>query len=703
LKRSSTRRTAKVSSTTFVQALLNPASVVVVGASSDPTKLTGRPIAYLQQHGYQGRIYPINPRSEMIGDLKCYPNASSLPEAPDLGLVLVGANRVIDAVRDLAEAGTKAAVVLASGFGEAGEEGQRLQAALREAAGSMRILGPNTIGLVNLSDGIMLTASGAMDMKDFRTGSIALLSQSGGILGSLLSRGVARGIGFSKLIATGNEADIEVSDLLEAMADDPATTVVALYLETIRNVETFRRAAARVIAAGKTIVAYKVGRSETGAQSAVSHTGALAGADKVYDALFKQLGIIRAQTFSDLLDIPGALAQGRVMAGQRVAIVTSTGGAATIVADNVGLAGLEMPSPDPQTAQKLLALDLKEAVLDRNPIDVTLAGLRPDLFRAILKILAESPNYDAIVVVVGSSSIGQPDVVAKPLLDSMNISGKPIMAYVSPDAPGIVQHLNANGIPAYAAPESCAAALKAMQQRPEVDFAEPRKMPAFDISVFPRGALNEADAKRLCARFGFPATRETTAQTPSEAASKAAEFNGPVVIKILSHEILHKSEVGGVAVGVAPADVEMVCQRMMERVTTSTKAQIDGFLIQELVKDGIEFILGYNRDPQLGPGILLGSGGVMTELYQDVAMRLLPVTRREVEDMIGELKCSALLNGFRGRPVADTEALIDAVLSFADMAVSLNGHLQEAEINPVFVLPKGEGVRAGDALVVLRS
>lgn len=261
---------------TFIKALLNPASVVVVGASSDPTKLTGRPIAYLQQHKYQGRIYPINPRSDAIGDLKCYADARTLPEAPDLGLVLVGANRVIESVRELAAAGTKAAIVLASGFGEAGAEGQRLQAQLREAAGPMRILGPNTIGLVNLSDGIMLTASGAMEMKDFRAGGIALLSQSGGILGSLLSRGVGRGIGFSKLIATGNEADIEVADLLEAMADDPATTAVALYLETVRNVEKFRQAATRVIAAGKPIVAYKVGRSETGAQSAVSHTGALA-------------------------------------------------------------------------------------------------------------------------------------------------------------------------------------------------------------------------------------------------------------------------------------------------------------------------------------------------------------------------------------------------------------------------------------------
>lgn len=683
-----------------IDAILNPKSVVVVGASNDPAKLTGRPIAYLQRHNYAGTIYPINPKSDTVAGLKAYASARDLPEAPDLALVLVGANRVIDSVRELAAAGTKAAVVLASGFGESGEEGRKRQEELREAAGSMRILGPNTIGLVNLSDGIMLTASGAMEMEDFTTGPIALLSQSGGIMGSLLSRAAGRGIGFSKLVATGNEADLEVSDFLSALADDPATQVIALYLETIRNVAAFRAAAEKVRAAGKRIVAYKVGRSESGAQSAVSHTGALAGADEVYDALFAQLGVIRAQTFADLLDIPAALAAGRMMKGKRVAIVTSTGGAATVVADNVGLAGLDMPAPDADTAAKLLALDLKEAVLDRNPIDVTLAGLRPDLFRAILKILAESPSYDGIAVVVGSSSIGQPDVVAGPVMEAMAITDKPIVTYVSPEAPGIVRHLNRNGIPAYAAPESCSSAFLSLLPMPEVAPVA-RKASSVDTSDLPSGALNEADAKGLYSRFGVPVTREISAATPAEAGAAAASFDGPVVIKILSNEILHKTEVGGVAVGIAPADVERASTEMLERVRARSTGKVDGVLVQEMISGGVEMILGYNRDPQLGSYILLGAGGVTTELYQDVALRLLPLDRPQVTEMIDSLKCSALLKGFRGRPVADVEALTDAVLAFAEMADALEGRLQEAEINPVFVLPEGKGVRAADGLVVL--
>lgn len=686
---------------TALSAILSPKSVAVVGASNDPTKLTGRPVAHLQGQGYPGTIYPINPRYETIAGLKSYASAADLPEAPDLGLVLLGADRVTDAVRDLAARGTRAAVVLASGFGEAGEEGRKRQAELREAAGEMRILGPNTIGLVNLTERIPLTASGAMETDDFPVGRIALLSQSGGILGSLLSRAVARGIGFSKLVATGNEADLEVSDFLSALADDEATSVVALYLETIRDVAKFRAAASRVTAANKTVVVYKVGRSESGARSAVSHTGALAGADEVYDALFAELGLVRAQTFADLLDIPAALAQGRRMAGNRVAIVTSTGGAATVVADNIGLANISMPSPDKETAERLLALELKDASLDRNPIDVTLAGLRPDLFRSILRILAESRSYDAIVVVVGSSSIAQPDLVATPVLDSLELTDKPILAYVSPDAPGIVRHLNTSGIPAFAAPESCASALLSLLPRKRPCAASVRRRQDVGISDLPAGALNEAAAKALFARFGVPVTREVVAGTPEAAAEAARDFNGAVVVKILSKQILHKSEVGGVALNVAPERVGQACADMLARVQAATSAEIEGFLVQEQIFGAVEMILGFNRDPQLGPYVVLGAGGVTTELYKDVSIRLLPLSRDSGRSMIDELKSGALLKGFRGQPPADVEALVDTVLSFAAMVETLDGRLVEAEINPVFVLPEGQGARAGDGLIVL--
>ncbi len=686
-----------------IEKLLRPRSVAVLGASSDLQSLTGRPIAYLQRHGYAGDIYPVNPRYDEVAGLRCYPDAMSLPAPPDVGLVLVGADRVPGAVSQLSKAGAAAAIVLASGFNEVGPDGERRQHALRDAAGAMRILGPNTIGLVNLTDGIMLSPSGALALEEFPEGNIALVSQSGGILGSLLSRAAGQGVGLSKLVATGNESDLEVADFIDHLADDEATSVIALYLETVRNPDAFRAAAAKAVRLGKPVVVHKVGRSTAGAQSAVSHTGALAGEDRVYDAFFRQAGVIRTKTFSDLLDIPAALATKRTLRGKRVAIVTSTGGAATLVADSIGAAGFEVPPPAPGTAEELRSLDVAHAVLDRNPIDVTLAGLRPDILLKIMRTLLESSSYDAIVVIVGSSSLGRPDVVAGPLVESLALSRKPLIAYVSPHAPEIGRHLNLKGVPAYAAPDSCAAALAAMLE------AGRRSAPGLprpegggivhDLSG--SGALNEVESKRLFALFGIRTTRERQAATPEEAQSIAREMDAPVVLKIVSRDILHKSDAGGVAVDVNPNDVLRRCKEMAERVAQRSKGRVEGFLVQEFVKGGVEMIVGFRRDPQLGPFVLVGFGGILAELLQDTTIRLLPLERSDAEAMIEELKASALLKGFRGGDRADVGALVDAVMAFAEMAAAMGGRLSEAEINPLFVLSEGQGVSAADGVVVL--
>jgi acyl-CoA synthetase (NDP forming) len=443
--------------------LMKPRSVAVIGASADPTKTAGRPVAYLSKHGFGGAIYPVNPRADLIGGLKSYPDVQSLPEAPDVGIVLLGAERAHEAVRALAARGTAAAIVLASGYTEVGAEGARRQQQLLDAAGSMRILGPNTIGLVNLTDRITLSATGALELEDFEAGSIGVVSQSGGILGALLSRAAARGIGLSKLVSTSNEADLDMADFIDHLADDEATSVIALYMEGVRNPAKFKAAALKAARKGKPVVVFKVGRSESGAAAAVSHTGALAGADRMYDALFREVGVIRAQTFSDLLDLPAALVTGRRLAGRRVAVLTSTGGAGTLVADSLGTAGFETPAPDEATAAALRALQSGDhAVLDRNPIDVTLAGLQPALLRGAITSLLASPSYDAVVVIVGSSGLAMPDLMASAIHDSLPGSDKPLVVFVSPHAPGIASLLNRRGVPAFMAPESCTSALAAM-------------------------------------------------------------------------------------------------------------------------------------------------------------------------------------------------------------------------------------------------
>jgi acyl-CoA synthetase (NDP forming) len=691
--------------------LMRPRSVAVIGASSDPSKTAGRPVAYLKRHGFGGNIYPVNPRIDEIDGLRCYPDVASLPEAPDVGIVLLGAQRAHEAVRSLAARGAAAAIVLASGYTEVGDEGARRQRELLEAAGKMRLLGPNTIGLVNLTDRITLSATGALEIEDFTAGTIGVVSQSGGILGSLLSRAAARGIGLSKLVSTSSEVDLDVADFVDFLVEDPATSVIALYLETLRDPAKFRRVAFKAMAAGKPIVAFKVGRSEAGVRSAVSHTGALAGADRMYDALFAQLGIIRAQTFADMLDLPAALASGRRPASKRVAVLTSTGGAGTLIADSLGVGGFETPPPDDATGARLRALQTGDhGALDRNPIDVTLAGLQPDLLRGAIRALLDSPSYDAVVVVAGSSALAMPELMSGAIVDCLPFSDKPVLAYVSPHAPALTALFNRRGVPAFAAPESCTTALAAMHLAAQVarhaeETAAPVGHPALRVVDLPSGLLDEAQAKQLFAAYGVRSVREKVVTNDEEAIEAARELDGPVVLKILSNEITHKSDIGGVAVNVPAGQIAARLARMRSEVESHTGTQPRRFLVQEMVSGGVEVILGMHRDP-LGTAIMLGMGGVTAELFQDTTLYLLPPDRglchEEAIQMIHALKTWPLLDGYRGRPRGDVAALAAAIVAFSAMVKELGDTLVEAEINPVFVLEDGCGVLAADGVAVLR-
>ena len=690
-----------------ISRLLKPRSVAVIGASADASKTAGRPVSYLVKHGYAGDIYPINPKVERIGDLACYKDVDSLPVAPDVGIVLLGAERAHLAVRDLAARGTAAAIVLASGYTETGEEGARRQQQLIEAAGSMRILGPNTIGLVNLTDSIVLSATGALEMDHFPVGGIGVVSQSGGILGALLSRAAARGVGLSKLVSTSNEVDLELSDFIDHLADDEATKVIALYIETVRDPAKFRAACLKAARNGKPVVAFKIGRSEAGAKAAVSHTGALAGADRMYDALFKQLGVIRAQSFADLLDVPAALATARRLRGKRVAILTSTGGAGTLVSDDLGMAGFDTPAPDAATAAALRALQTGDhAVLDRNPIDVTLAGLKPELLRSAINVLLQSKSYDALTIIVGSSGLAMPELMAGAIQDCLPNSDKPVIAFVSPHAPEVGALLTQRGVPAFAAPESCTAALVAMLKVGQFKAPVEAASIAANVAVddLPSGSLDEAQAKQLFNRFGVSCAPERIVTTPAQAEAAARELGGRVVLKILSSKITHKTEVGGVAVNLTPETVGARLTAMAADVEARAGVRPDRFLVQEMVGAGTELILGMHRDA-LGTAILLGMGGVTAELFKDTTMRLLPpdggLSRTEAMAMAQELKTWPLLDGFRGRPKADVDALMTAIVAFSEMAAQLGDRLIEAEANPVFVLPQGQGVRAADGVVVL--
>lgn len=682
--------------------LFNPRSVAIVGASADPNKTGGRPVNYLLKHGFTGRIYPVNPRVDTISGLQCYPTIADLPEAPDTAIVLLGAERAPQAVRELSQAGTKLAIVLASGFGEAGAAGQELQEKMGDAAGGMRILGPNTIGAMDLKAELVLSASGALEGEDLPIGTISVASQSGGILGALLSRGAARGIGFAKLASTGNELDIDIADLIAYYVQDEDTKVIAAYIEGIRSVQKFREAAELARQAGKPLVVYKVGRSESGARAAVSHTGAMAGDDQVYDALFRQTGVIRAQTFGDLLDIPAMLATERVMAGKNIAVLTSTGGAGSLVADNCGVVGLDVPLLDDHTAEQLATLLKADEPSYANPVDVTLAGVTPEIMTAATETLLNAEGVDAVVVVVGSSALAQPEIAVGAIKNGAQKSSKPLIAYVSPNAPHIVRELSLQGIPAYVSPEACATVLKAalpakLRQR----AVNANHASGINLPELASGVLNEVESRDLLARFGLTGAAQAVVNTTEEAIQAANELGAPVVLKVLSRHIAHKSDVGGVKVGLTENEIGSALASMKQALAAQNLPEPEGFLVQKMLKGGVELIIGVRRDPQLGTFILLGAGGTLAELTNDTTVRLLPIDECDAREMVADLKISRLLNGYRGEKAYDTPALVDAILSVAKMAENLGDRLLEAEVNPLFVLPEGQGVAAADGLVVL--
>ncbi|SFG88833.1 acetate--CoA ligase family protein [Pseudomonas sp. NFACC45] len=692
-----------------LHALLNPKSIAVIGASADTHKTSGRPVSYLLKHGFGGDIYPVNPKATEIQGLPCYPNIESLPQAPDVGLVLLSAKRSIEAVRSLAKLGCKAAVILASGFAEAGEDGHDLQQELKAAAGSMRLLGPNTIGLVNLSARIPLSASGALEITDLPAGHVAVVSQSGGILGALLSRAAGRGIGLSSLISTSNEVDLEVSDFIDYLVDDENTKVIALYLESIRNPQRFREVALRAREAGKPLVVFKIGRSEAGATAASSHTGALAGEDRVYDAFFRELGVIRANTFDEFLDIPAVLVTGRPLAGRRVAILTSTGGAGTLIADSLGMNHFDTPKPDADTAEKLRALqgDTPTA-LDRNPIDVTLAGLQPDLLRKAIRTLLKSDSYDALVVIIGSSGLAMPDLVVCAIQDCLDTNNKPVLAYVSPYAPDTLKRLNSAGIPGFCSPESCSAVLEALyfraQPLPSTHAAPTAQLP--DMTALTEGSIDEAAAKALFSQVGISVPESRVVTSREQAVHAARELGQPVVLKVLDANLLHKSDIGGVALHQTADTIGARFDQMITDVGSHVGYRPDRFLIEAMVAGGHELILGANRDA-LGTAILLGAGGVTAELFKDTTLCMLPdhggLTLEQARAMMEKLTTWPLLNGYRGSVRRDIEALAQAIVNFSALVAALGERLVTSEINPLFILPEGQGVVAADAVLVLNQ
>lgn len=690
----------------LINALFRPQSIALIGASADEGKHSALPQQHLRLHGYPGSIYPINPRRDTIQGSKAYPTVSVVPGQVEHAYIMLPTEHVLSAVQDCVASKVRCVTIMSNGFSEAGSEGmQRQEELLKLLAGSeTRLLGPNALGIVDLHAHVALSANEVLSLTELPAGDVGLISQSGSMLGAILSRGAARGVGYSKLVSVGNEADISVAELIEMMAEDPDTGVIQLFLETIRSPEALRRAALKAHAAGKPILAYRLGRSAIGQHLAVSHTGALTGNGKATSAFLRDIGIAELCNFEALLDA-SALFRYRRGAGARIGVMSTTGGGGALIIDNLGERQIDVVPPTPQMQSNL---EKKGIRISNAPlVDLTLAGTNAATYGAVLSEFVQSPDIDAVVAVVGSSSQFRPERAVAPILAAAR--SKAVAVFLTPEAIRSRQLLREAGVAVFSQPEACADALSAW-----VNWQEPREKASRGATIVKAlddrtqaQSLSSVDSQRVFASLGIPQAQEWAlpADPDNWEASLLGEVAFPCVLKISSSDIPHKTEIGGVMLGIGNAqELRLAAKSMSERIrATLPDAGIDGFQVQEMVQGLAEVLVGYSLDPAVGPIVSVGLGGVLAELYQDVSIRPAPVSAEEARKMLGEVKAFAQLSGFRNLPKGDLHALADAVAKVSRLAECSNARVAEAEINPLAVLPEGRGVRALDGLVVLNG
>lgn len=689
------------------QALFNPASIALIGASGDANKHASLPHQYLRRHGYAGSIFPVNPIRESVFGEKAYKSVGAIGRPVDHAFIMLPTDGVMDAVADCCAAGVRCATILSNGFAESGLAGRKRQESLIGLAreGGLRVLGPNSLGMINLVDHVALSANEILSLPELRPGRYGLISQSGSLIGALLSRGQARGLGFSKLVSVGNEADLGTAEVGEMLIDDPATDAILLFLETVRDAPALAAMARRAFAAAKPVVAFRVGRSEIGEQLAASHTGALASHGPALDAFLRESGIVRVETLDALLEVPPLLRGQRPAQGRRVTVVSTTGGGGALVIDGLSRSGATFVPPGHESIARLAEAGI--AIKSEPLIDLTLAGTNARTYGAVLKELVRSEDCDAVVAVVGSSSQFRPDRAVTPITTAVaEGTRKPVAVFLTPQADQSLSLLADAGIAAFRTPESCADGVRAY-----FEWRAPREEPpAVDTSAAEavlasvKGAEpDSAEAAALFAALGLPMVTDVTLPA-DEAALAKADLSGiayPVAAKVLSADIAHKTEVGGVLVGIGAAEaLREACTRILASVRSARPdADIAGLQVQPMVKGLAEVLLGYRLDPTVGPLVTLGAGGVLAELHRDISIRLAPVGLEEARGMIEEVRGLAPIRGYRNLPEGDVEALAQAVVAFSRLATL--PAVAEAEINPLLVREAGRGVVAVDALVKL--
>jgi acetate---CoA ligase (ADP-forming) len=705
-----------------LRALLAPDSVAVIGAAGDTETLRGRLTHALLGHGYRGRIYPVTRSHDEVLGLKACASVADLPEAADLAVILVPAAVVPRTLDACGQRGIRAAVVISSGFAEeAGEAARARDSELRRIAERHGILvcGPNSEGLVNPLQNLVATFSPVFHdprrrllPATARGRPIAVVCQSGALTFAFLNRGRDRQLPFTYQVSSGNQTILEAHDYIDWVLDHGGADIFLVYLEAIAHPQRFRAVADKAAAAGKPLIVAKVGRSEAGRRAAASHTGSLAHAGVVDDAIFRHHGIVRGEDLDHMLDVAAAFAFCPLPAGNRVAVITGSGGSAVWMADVLSAHGLELPVLEDDIQDRILKL-LPSYASAKNPVDGTAQAIHEVGYARLVEIVRQSRRIDTVLLI---GSLANDATAAKRAEELAALDGprdKPILLSTYTGAsPEAMAAFAAAGIPCYTSMPSCARAIRAL-----VDYArfrEARRLPAPAPSAPALRAattralaaagpvLTEAEAKVLLAQYGIPRLPETLATSADEAVAIAGRIGGPVALKVQSPDIVHKTEAGAVKLEVEGADsVRRAYARVLANAAAAHPgAAIQGVLVQKMAPPGREIILGMSRDPAFGPMLMVGLGGIHVEVLRDVVFTPVPVTAEAVPGLLAGLKGAALLDGARGAPPADSAALAQLVAALSQFVADHADAVAEIDLNPVIVHGKGQGVSVVDALIV---
>jgi acetate---CoA ligase (ADP-forming) len=690
--------------------LFNPSSIAVIGASADAKKVGNAVLTNLINGGFRGHIIPINPKADKILDIRCYKDLSEYDGTVDMSVIAIPTQSVKDAVTSSISAGAKAIIVITAGFKEVDAEGARIEkeiAALCKAA-RVRMLGPNVLGIINTYNAMNATFARNMPKK----GNISVISQSGAVCAAILDWAVSRSLGLAKLISIGNKADINEIDLLEALGEDEETKVIIGYLENIVDGKAFIRSAEKVTSK-KPVVIFKAGTTSAGVKAASSHTGSLAGTDVAYGAAFRRSGIIRADKFEQLFDFATALSMQPIPRGVSTAIVTNAGGPGIICADAVENSGLSVAQLDHQTATALKK-KLPNAASIGNPIDV-LGDADPERYRLAIETAMSSNRVDAVITLLTPQLMTNPMETAKVIADCSN-GEKPLLACFmgGKDVLPGREELVARNLPDYPSPERAVDALKAMYDYRVWREREPRVVSRFPVNrrraqrIFDmcqrmgNTQLGEVEAKKILGAYGFTVPKGGMCVSSGQAVELSDYIGYPVAMKIVSKDIIHKSDVGGVKINLQNGeDVRDAHDLMMMRVGQRVPdALLEGVYVEEMAPKGREVILGMTRDPQFGPMMMFGLGGIFVEVMKDVTFHLAPITKEEAMQMLESTRSYVLLKGIRGQAAVDLDA-ISTGLQYISQLVTDFPQIMEMDINPFIVGPVGGRSVAADARITL--